>query len=572
MVRVSSARLIACLVVSATCAGGIILQGREAAPLVLRDGASTADCWDQAPVKATREPLSRMSKAEYSRTVRDLIGADVADVLPALAGLIAGIPDDDMQGGFANINWSLSADHVTGYLGVANEIGVQITLQDALRRKILPCAGGLDRLATSCIESLLDTFVTRAYRRPLDKGERRDLLRFYSDQRAQAPDHALSALITRVLMSPSFLFKQGAGPARTGSDCSERRVDESFARASRLSYGLWGTMPDAALLAAAKAQSLLDDDKLTREIRRMLLDDRARQWVRTFFRQWLHYQQPPVEGYSWPFLGTVDRAHLHEHAADELDRFIDVIVWTDRGSYRDLMTSRKVITNAPAIRQIYGLPAEPTGAAEQAPADRAGILTRVAVLAQGFDEASLVKRGAMVRRQLLCDPLSPPDPSILPPGSLVPPEKDHRLTTRQRWEARTAPQICQGCHRMINPLGFALEAFDGIGRVRTVEKQPIPNSSPQAFTELAIDTAVTPFIESRTESVVDGPVALSALLGDSKKANLCFVKQLTKFVSGHAVDGTDLTPLLSLADAMRQPGGSVQDVLAGIVKRHTIGK
>lgn len=567
MVRVSPAKLIACLAVSAACAGAVVLQGREVLSPVA--GVAVLDCPEG---RATREPLSRMSKAEFARTVRDLIGGDVADVLPALAGLVAGIPDDDMQGGFANINWSLSADHVSGYLGVANEIGVQLTIQDALRRKILPCASDLNRLATSCIESLLNTFVTRAYRRPLDKSERRDLLRFYSEQRAKAPAHALSALITRVLISPSFLFKQGAGPVRTGADCAQRRIDESFERASRMAYGVWGTMPDAALFAAAKAQTLLDDDKLTTEIRRMLLDDKARQWVRTFFRQWLHYQQPPVEGYSWPFLGTIDRAHLHDHAAEELDRFIDAIVWTDRGSYRDLMTSRKVFTNAPAIRQIYGLPAEPTGAVEQAPADRAGILTRVALLAQGFDEASVVKRGAMMRRQLLCDPLSPPDPSILPAGSLVPPEKDYRLTTRQRWEARTAPPICQGCHRMINPLGFALEAFDGIGRARRVEKQPIPNSSPEAFTELAIDTAVIPFIESRTESVIDGPVALSAFLGDSKKANLCFVKQLTKFVSGHPVDGTDLTPLQGLADAMRQPGGSIQDVLAEIVKLHTLRK
>lgn len=524
------------------------------------------DCADGRP--PAREPLSRLSKVEYERTVRDLISAEIANGLPALAGLIAGIPDDDRQGGFTNINWSLSADHVSGYLGVANELGVQISVMPWIRRKILPCATDRANLSAACLESFLDTFATRAFRRPLEPREREDLLGFYSAQHAQSPARALSALITRVLISPSFIFKHGAGPTRTGDDCDQARVDESYARASRLSYGLWGTMPDAALLAAAGAGDLLDDAKLDTQLGRMLGNVKSRQWLRMFFRQWLHYEDIPVEGYSWPFLGTIDRAHLHDNAVVELERFIDAIVWTDGGSFRDLMTSRKVLTESASIRQIYGLPATPARGVELAPGNRAGILTRVALLARGTDEASVVKRGAMVRRQILCDPLSPPDPAALPPGSLVPPAPDHRMTTRQRWEARTSPPICQGCHRMINPLGFSFEPYDGIGRFRTVERHLIPNSSPEAFTELAIDAAVVPFAESRSEPEIDGPAALSALLGTSRKANTCFVKQLTTFVSGRPLGADDLAALPVLAGDLMGPGGSVRSVLKGVVRRH----
>ena len=180
----------------------------------------------------------------------------------------------------------------------------------------------------------------------------------------------------------------------------------------------------------------------------------------------------------------------------------------------------------------------------------------------------LVKRGAFVRRQFLCDPLKPPDPAQLPAGSLVPPEKDHRLTTRQRWEARTAPAICQGCHRLINPLGASLEAYDAIGRFRRFEKLPVPKSSPPRFIEHHIDTAVNPFIERRAEPVLKGPVALSALLGESPKANACFVEQLTKFVSGRALEREDMVRLEIVTDKMMQPGGSVQDVLLSVVKLH----
>jgi hypothetical protein len=539
--------------------GGVL----EAAAVEPRPGA--AGCRDGQPSSSTApSAVRRMAKAEFGRTVWDLIGADVADALPALSGLIAGIPDDDVQAGFANITWSLSAAHVSAYLGVANEIGVQVSLDDSHRRKFLPCAKDAKDIKASCIKSFLDTFAVRAYRRPLEPAEKDELLRFFQAQHSRQPATALSSLIARVLMSPSFLFKQGPGPSRDDR-CAPSPVDESFARASQLSYGIWGTMPDAELFAAAGRGDLVNDAKLSLHIERMLGDKKARDWFRTFFRQWLHYEYFIVESYSWGFLANLDRAHLHDNATEELDRFIEEIVWNDKGTFSDLMTSRKVFTRAKTIRLIYGLPDEPAGGVEHVPGNRSGILTRVAMLAQGFDDASLVKRGALIRRQILCDPLSPPDPSLLPAGSLVPPEKDYKLTTRQRWEARTAPAICQGCHRSFNPFGFSLEAYDGVGRARTIEKQPIPSSSPQGYTELTIDTSVVANVENRSEPAVDGPVALSELIGKSKKANLCFVKQVSKFVSG-AVGDAELPPLQDLAEEMMRPSGSIHDVLAGVAK------
>jgi hypothetical protein len=526
------------------------------------------NCQDELLAAPSSAPLSRLSKSEYTRTLWDLLGAEVANSLPALAGLIAGVPDDDMQSGFANITWSLSADHVSGYLGVANEVGVQIVSQSRLRRKLLPCAADLKLANKACIQTILNTFATRAYRRPLTPQEKATLVGFHASQAPRGSRAALQALITRVLMSPPFLFKQGAVPPPEERTCDQLRKDRSYERASRLAFGLWGTMPDAALFTAAGAGGLLDDGQLASELTRMSGNAKAREWFRIFFRQWLHYEHRPVEGYSAPFLGSVDRAHLHDNAGEELDRFIDAIVWTDAGNYRDLLTSRKVMTVSPAIRQIYGLPKAPPSESEQLADDHAGILTRVAMLAQGGDDASVVKRGAFIRRQILCDPLSPPDPSQLPPGSLVPPAKDHRMTTRQRWEARTSPVICQGCHRMINPLGFLLEAYDGVGRFRTVERQPIPDTAPQAYNEFAIDTVAVPFIEGRSEAAIDGPVALSEFIGNSRKANACFVKQLNTFVSGRVADATDAAALEGLTDELMRPGGSIKDVLLGVVKRH----
>ena len=562
---------LSCLLVPATLTAilvaSISLRGAEgvATPRFLTSAAPSCGGSPSSTPRSTT--VARLSKTEYAQTLSDLLGASVVEHMPALVGLIASIPDDDTRSGFLNSSWSLSADHVSGYLAAANEIGLQLASQPQLRAQLIPCARKGTDLSDKCVESFASTFAMRAYRRPLEKSEQQDLVRFYRQRKANGSDRALADLVARVLMSPYFLFK--AGVESPTAPCANDRSALAYRRASRMAYSMWGTMPDAKLMAAADRGDLADDRAVRAELERMWTDRRTRAWMHNFFRQWLHYDRAPVESYSWGFLGNIDRAHLHESAQQELERFIDAVVWDGRGNFEELMTSRTVITSATSIRRIYGMPDTPAAPVEQAPGMRAGLLTRVAMLAPGFDDASVVKRGAFIRRQLLCDPLSPPDPSQLPPGSLVPPEKDHRQSTRQRWEARTAPTICQGCHRMINPLGLAMENYDAIGRARMVEKLPVPDSSPQAYVEHLIDARVLPALDTRSDPEVEGPAALSAAIGASMKANACFAKQFDTFVSGRTPEAEELAELRSLAEAMMQPGGSMHDVMLAIVARHT---
>lgn len=304
-------RLVFAIGAGVTCSGAF-LSGHGPVSTVV-EGASAVLAMP-APVKPARDDcrdeslatpaakLTRLSKAEYSRTVWDLLGADIANSLPALSGLIAGIPDDDMQAGFANVNWTLSTNHVAGYLGVANEIAVQVVTQDRIRRALLPCVTDPKRIGKRCVTTLLDAFGTRVYRRPLSRDEKKDLLGFYDRQEeTQGAALALQSLIARLLISPPFLFKLTAAIMPATAECDQRQKDRSYIRASRIAYGAWGTMPDAALFSAAESAGLLKDDRVAAEATRMLADPKAREWLRTFFRQWLHYEHFPVEGYSWGF-------------------------------------------------------------------------------------------------------------------------------------------------------------------------------------------------------------------------------------------------------------------------------
>lgn len=506
--------------------------------------------------------IKRLAKDEYKRTLWDLLGADVANSLPALAGVISSIPNDDMTGGFANVDWSLSENHVAGYLGVANEIGVQLADDFKLRKQVLSCSKRQNsETDATCIEQFIGDFATRAYRRQLKENEKSSLFEFWQQADEKDSNRAFSSLVSRILMSPHFLFRRETGLNIEYDNCAKAVIDENFNSVTRLSYGLWGTMPDQELFAAAMDQDFLFSENLDNQISRMLDDPKTKEWINRFFRQWLHFEELPVEGYSWGFIEEIDRAHLHKSAADELDNFIHQIVWNQTKGFYDLMTSRIVQTDAPAIRKIYGLPENAISYSELVPENRAGILTRAIKLMNGVDLASPVKRGKFIRQQILCEPLGLPDTRLLPEGALIPPKPDYRLSTRQSWEAKTKPALCQSCHHLMNPLGFVLETYDGLGRYRLNEQISVPETNPEAIREHKIDTVAILNINSASESPVNNAVELSEALGSSTKANQCFVKQLATYVNSRPLITEELEIVRNLATEMMENDGSIYSVL-----------
>jgi len=325
-------------------------------------------------------------------------------------------------------------------------------------------------------------------------------------------------------------------------------------------------MPDPELFAAAINKDFLFTGALDDQIDRMLDDPKTKEWINRFFRQWLHFEELPVEGYTWGFIGEIDRAHLHKSAAEELDNFIDEIVWGQTKNFNDLMTSRLVVTDAPAIRQIYGLSEAPASFAELVPENRAGILTRAIKLMNGVDLASPVKRGKFIRQQILCEPLGIPDTRLLPEGALIPPKPDYRLSTRQSWEAKTAPALCQSCHHLMNPLGFVLETYDGLGRYRLNEQVSIPDTNPPEFREHIINAVAVLNLNSDSEPPVNNAVELSEALGSSKKANQCFVKQLATYVNSRPLVSEELEIVRDLAAEMMETDGSIYSVLRSYMR------
>lgn len=375
-------------------------------------------------------------------------------------------------------------------------------------------------------------FATRAYRRPLHPEE---LRRVVEKQFAEAPnpDTAVRRVLLLALKSPHFLYRElgpGAG---------------SYQTASRLSYILWDSIPDAELLKAAGMNRLSSRDEVTAQAARMIQDPRARSKIREFFLQWLRLDTPPdLTRDPKKFPGFDDS--IATDLRTSLDLSLEEVIWGERSGYRDLLLNDRIYLNG-RLAKFYGVDL-PEGAPFQpvprAAGERGGILTHPYVLATFayLDTSSPIHRGVMVARSLLGRSLQPPPEAVAPtPADLHP-----GLTTRQRVALQTKPAACMSCHQMINSLGFALENFDAAGRFRTSENgKQIDNSG---VYRTRMGDAVK----------LNGALDLARHLAGSKEAHGAFVEQFFQFLVKQPVRAYGSRAQQGLEQAFEASGRSIR--------------
>ncbi len=319
----------------------------------------------------------------------------------------------------------------------------------------------------SHLQSLLD-FAARAYRRPLSAADRADLLSFYRDARERfSLDHegAIREAIVLVLMSPNFSYR---ADLVKGSGEVQRLTD--FDLASRLSYFLWSSMPDAELLRYASAGKLHEPAVLLAQARRMLQDTRIRALAVEFGTNWLEIR-------DFEQTATVDRARfpsftdtLREAMFEEPVRFL-LDVFRRNRSILDLIFARDSIVN-PVLARHYGMPATGTDDSvwvrvpEADRYGRGGLLPMAAFLTKNAPglRTSPVKRGFWVAKNILGDQIPPPPPQV---PELPADEAKMELPLRQMLEKHRTNPSCAACHARFDSFGLAFEGFDPVGQSRT---------------------------------------------------------------------------------------------------------
>jgi mono/diheme cytochrome c family protein len=353
----------------------------------------------------------------------------------------------------------------------------------ASRRKILQCRPTAAQ-ETACAQRILTTLARQAYRKPVDPATADVLMNFYARGRKSGDfERGIESALQFILASPEFLFRVEPDPR--GSAPVYRLGDLELA--SRLSFFLWSSLPDEPLVALAAQGKLKQPAVLEQQVKRMLADPRSKTLIDNFAEQWLHLRNLKN---SNPDLGAFPDFddNLRQAMKEETELFFDSIMREDR-SVMDLLNADYTFVNERLARH-YGMPNIYGSRFRRVPVvsdARRGLLGQASILTVTSypNRTSPVERGKWILTNLLGVPPKPPPPNIpvLPESGA-----DGKVVSlRQRMERHRADPVCAGCHRAMDPIGFSMENFDGIGRWRSKEDGAPIDASGTLFTGAKLD-------------------------------------------------------------------------------------
>jgi len=415
--------------------------------------------------------------------------------------------------------------------------------------------------AAACRTQILKTLARRAYRRPVTAGEVAKLDRLAASVEADSHsfDEGLTAAVQAILVSPDFLFRIEHGEpklftSRPAAGASKGPATVRLTQhelATRLSYFLWASMPDAALSAAADRGTLRTPAVLAAQVKRMLADPRAATLGEHFAGQWL--QVRALESASPDREKFPDFDHyLRLSMRKETELFVDAIVREDR-SILDFLDGHFTFLNERLARH-YGIPGV-TGTEfrrVQLPADsvRGGVITQASVLTVSSyaTRTSPVLRGRWLLENILASPMPDPPPDV--------PNLDEKgvgtaTSVRQQLEQHRADAICASCHKRMDPLGFGLENFDAIGSWRTADGK------------VPIDASGT-LPDGKTFT---GPIELRAVLLAQKDAfTRAITGKLMTYALGRGLERGDKRDIKQMAAHVATKGYRFSSVVMEIVK------
>jgi hypothetical protein len=488
-----------------------------------------ATCTPGVPVTSQ---LPRLTRAQYDNTSRDLLYIDVQP-----SQMLA----PDTIGSVDQRAWD-------GFKTAADSLATQLMANATAKAKVIPCTTD----SSACAMQFLQTFLKRAFRRVPTSTEISGFMNLYTNKATLTQsgtfDQFTQLAIKTALMSPSFLTKAELSEA---SPNGSSLALSGYEMASRLSYLLWGSMPDDTLFAAAEANKLQSASDILAQAQRMLKDQKARAKVADFHATYAlmgdatRWSEAAHDGTLYPLF----KASMVPALSDEAARFFDYITFdynSGAGTFQDLIL-KPVAFVTKDLAPMYGLdPAQFTTTPALTNLDasqRAGVFTHVGWLASysSYDRTSPILRGAFLEKQVLCREIPAP-----PPGAANTPLPTTGTTNRERVAAQTSADACAGCHAtIVNPAGFALEGFDSIGMVQTNEKT----------TNAAIDSTADVLIGDKSVHV-GGALDLMTAIAASPEGQSCYAQRWVTYAYERDLTSQDVCTVQSLAGKMATPAGS----------------
>lgn len=445
--------------------------------------------------------MRRLSADEYDNTLFDLLGDDTRPGGALLPEDVADPYDNQIA------NQLASRTLIEALEQLATEATARLMAEPARRDQVVGCqpAGVVDE---ACLSSFAASFGRRALRRPLADDEVERFVALGVQYATEENDFyaGVAVMLRAFLQDPEFVYR-----VEIGTPTDEPGVSRlsDFEVATRLSYLLWGTTPDDALLDRAESGALAIPEDVRAAALEMLDDPRALARIDRFHSMWLGYYRLP------------HAPELTDAMRIETRMLLDKTIMQDRADWRSLFSATGTFVND-FLAQHYGLPSPGSDAyawTEYGDSGRRGLLSHGSFLsvAGKFGDTSPTQRGKLIRKRLFCQEIPPPPPTVNvdePPPTVESPCKIDRYNM-------TEIDGCAQCHALLDPVGFGLENYDQQGRFRTTD-----NDLPQC--EIAGQGEID-------GNAFSGPAGLSDLLMEQGLLDSCIVSQIYVFAMGHEV-------------------------------------
>ena len=495
---------LAAAVLAAACTGTIVDPGDGTGS---GPGSAKPPSGEQQALVAV-SGMRRLTAAEYDATLADLLKDD--QVNSAL------ILPEDVRTPFDNdyTHQVASKALIEGSELLATEAAARLIADPSRRAQVVGCTpSGADD--SVCFREFITSFGRRALRRPLQPAE--------VDGYAKLQDFAIEkndfwigveTALRAFLQDPEFLYRVEVGTPVAGKPGMYRL--SPFELATRLSYFVWGSTPDDALLDLAQSNKLASTTDIRAATATLLADQRARTRIARFHAMWLGYETLPLAGSLAPAMRL------------ESDKLVERVVFDEQRPWQDLLRSDETYADD-TLAAHYGL--TPPGSSSPTwvsygSTGRRGLLSHGSFLSNGakFNDTSPTLRGLAIRTRLFCQTIPDPPPNVVTDDPI--PKTADAVCKKDRYEVHSQGG-CADCHSQMDPVGFGLENYDQVGRYRTVEPDE-PSCVIEGVGELV---GVGTF---------KGPAELADLMIASGELNQCVVTQLYRFAAGRFdLDETD---------------------------------
>lgn len=499
--------------------------------------------------------LQRLTNQQYVNTLRDLFAGLVPDgAIPQKKDF----PDELKEGAtFSNnVLSQLGSDAATQ----AREAAILTLTAEATKDigKLMGCQPKDTGAEAGCIDTFLDTFGLKTWRRPLTSQERSDLKTLFSNARKELDFvPSVRTVLGAMLQSPQFLYRLQEGTGDFVSGMGKRLSD--YEMASNLSYTLWNSMPDAELLDLAKKGELSTAAQIEKQAQRLMDDDRARDTIRTFQREWLHVERLETQADA----NTKSKELFPKYTLAQsqaslkgFEKFLEDSFWEGDHSLSRVFTSSRGFVNDDSA-ELFGVSKPGSSdlvAVDLKDSERKGVLTQPFIMAGWANDKwqSAILRGAFIMEAVLCSKSPPPPADVVAKLKDVP--NRNEVTLRQVVEMTVEQGSCAACHKTIDGFGFLFDNYDAVGAYTTKER------------DLPLNTSAEIGEDFDVKGKYDNGVQFSEALAKSPQTAQCFVQHMYEFATARPPveeDGCNIAPL---TDGFLENGTDMKKLMLNVIK------